>query len=536
MKSPLNIAETVKRYNLDAELKKKLIAFDRFIWKDCIIKSVSDLLVYENEYQTRSKDLNFCYDTVEDEFGPINMHNGTMAYLERGSFQSISKCMNDSISRSFQDAGLTVLETIIIRSFLGDISGLYRLDAYHYGVPPFVQSVCKVLNETISKFPAYNDGVVRACVDEDKDVFNVGDIFIPGFCLTTSADLNWKDTSVNRYNIIPRKDDKTKARAIFKVKDNSEKQVTFLQDAQFRIVDVKEWGNGKKEFVMEEFIPIEIDLVTDMANIMRDEMREIGYKVNIPNDREAMIYYFTTCARIVKTKPRKVHEAAGLVVPESRKAGYDALKTRFEKGESVVPHLSKQIKGLKFQDKMLFDWGIHHFHLDDKIEEDGFVKQHDELVYAIVEEDDVYFIDVLEHDHWSDKDLLEKVLSNWPYLLKPYQIGGIPVEDFDSNDIEQLRKSNVNLVLTLSDGHGYMGRGMGMTGAGTSANASIQTIDMANCLKKMEKQIIDNNTNVDGKTLIFTLERENGIIYLKETTTGQKWDAFQFQSLKMKIS
>ena len=26
MKSPLNIAETVKRYNLDAELKKKLIA------------------------------------------------------------------------------------------------------------------------------------------------------------------------------------------------------------------------------------------------------------------------------------------------------------------------------------------------------------------------------------------------------------------------------------------------------------------------------------------------------------------------------
>ncbi len=287
---------------------------------------------------------------------------------------------------------------------------------------------------------------------------------------------------------------------------------------------------------MEEFIPIEIDLVADMANIMREEMREINYKVNIPDDREAMIYYFTTCVRIVKAKPRKVHEANSIVVPESRKAGYDALKARFMKGESVMPHLSKQINGLKFQDKMLYDWGIHHFHLDDKVEEDGFVKQHNELVYAIVEEDDVYFIDILEHNHWSDKDLLEKVLSNWPYLLKPYQIGEIPVEDFDSNDIEQLRKSNVNLVLTLSDGHGYMGRGMGMTGAGTSANASIQTIDMVNSLQKLEKQIIDNNTNLDGKTLIYTLERENGIIYLKETTTGQKWDVFQFQSLKMKIS
>ena len=74
MKSPLNIAETVKRYSLDAEMKKKLIVFDRFIWKDYIISSVSKLLVYENEYQSRSKEFDSCYDTVENEFEPINMH------------------------------------------------------------------------------------------------------------------------------------------------------------------------------------------------------------------------------------------------------------------------------------------------------------------------------------------------------------------------------------------------------------------------------------------------------------------------------
>ena len=64
---------------------------------------------------------------------------------------------------------------------------------------------------------------------------------------------------------------------------------------------------------MGQFISIEIDLVADMANIMRDEMRDINYKVNIPDDSEAMIYYFTTRLRLVKAKPRRVHEAKGMI-------------------------------------------------------------------------------------------------------------------------------------------------------------------------------------------------------------------------------
>lgn len=287
---------------------------------------------------------------------------------------------------------------------------------------------------------------------------------------------------------------------------------------------------------MEEYVPIKIDLIADMANIMRDELREIGYKVNIPDDRELMIYYFTTCNRIVKKRPRKVHEAAGIVVPPSRQAGYDALKERFEKGESVMPHLSKKIKGLMFQDKMLFDWGIHHFHLHDVIEPDGFVKQRDELLYAIVDEDDVYFIDVLDHDHWHDKDLLEKVLVNWPQLLAPFRTGGMPVVNFNSTEVEELRGMNINLILTLSDGNGYMGRGMGMTAAGTSADATNSTIHMATELKKLENQVKENNHPQAGVTLIYNLVRKGDTIYLVEKTTGHEWKSFDFQSLKTKLS
>ena len=72
----------------------------------------------------------------------------------------------------------------------------------------------------------------------DRTDFKIGDVYAPGFCLTTSADLNWKDTSVSRYRIVPRKGDKTLARAIYKVHDNTEKQVTFLQDAHFRTLNI----------------------------------------------------------------------------------------------------------------------------------------------------------------------------------------------------------------------------------------------------------------------------------------------------------
>ena len=281
---------------------------------------------------------------------------------------------------------------------------------------------------------------------------------------------------------------------------------------------------------------IHINLIPDMARIMRRELEEIGYKVNIPDDRELMMYYFTTYKRIVKAVPRNVHEAEGLVVPPSRRAGYDALKAKFERGESVMQHLSKQIRGLKFQDKMLFDWGVHHFHLDTTIEADGFVKQHDGIVYAIVDDRDVYVIAVWEHEHWADKNLLEVVLANWPHLLEPFRITGKPVLDFDSKGVEKLREANVNTVLTLSDGFGYMGRGMGITTAGTSSDAVLDTIRMQKDLTNIEIDVKNKFFPKDNEYLLFGLSRTPEGIFLEEPHIGYVSQIFNFASLKRKLS
>ena len=254
MKSPLNIEETAARYCLNEapELKEELIAFDQFIWQDCKINTTEDLVAYEKQYQELGRGLAFCYDSEFGEFSPVYMCDGEMCLLGKGAFQRTAKG-NGELFQKFVAAGLSDLESVVVITFLAEISGLYRKDAYHYGVPPFVQSVCEILNSGISKLPAYTEIVVRACNEYDKADFNVGDVFTPGFCLTCSADYQtWKDGSENRYKIMPLDAERTKARNLFCIRNISEQQVSFLQDAKFRITGISDWGEGKKQFEMQE--------------------------------------------------------------------------------------------------------------------------------------------------------------------------------------------------------------------------------------------------------------------------------------------
>lgn len=282
---------------------------------------------------------------------------------------------------------------------------------------------------------------------------------------------------------------------------------------------------------------VNMNFCSDMVQIMRDEMSEMGFKTkNVTDVHELMMYYFTINKRLIRKTPRTVHESQGLVIPPSRQDGYNLLKERFQKGESIIPHLSKQILGYKFPDKMLFDWDINHFHLGTTIKADGFVDQHDEIVYAIVTDSDVYVIDILEHEHWDDISLLEKVLANWPALLLTFRVNGTPEVAFSQEDFKHLRDMNINVMLTLSDGHGYLGRGFGMTSAGTSADAVMQANRMIHDLQTMERwckeQLLPTS---DQYTFNLSLIRIGDGIYISDPQMGVLHQAFVFPSLKSKF-
>ena len=251
----MDIEAATQRYNLDEEMKAAVTAFDQFIWQNCMIGSVEQLVEFEREYQHHDRGLGMVYDNELSCFGDVDMENGPMSLLSYGSFQDLAEGFEeDIINNKFLTAGLTDLETIEIRSMRADISIMYRPDVYYGNIPPFVLRICDILNSALSKLPVYTQWVVRACKDHDKADFQVGDVFTPGYSLTTSADVdNWKDDSAYRYRIKPLDEATTKARAMFLIDDTPEKQVNFLQDASFRIVEVNDWGEGKKEFVMEGY-------------------------------------------------------------------------------------------------------------------------------------------------------------------------------------------------------------------------------------------------------------------------------------------
>lgn len=123
---------------------------------------------------------------------------------------------------------------------------------------------------------------------------------------------------------------------------------------------------------------------------------------------------------------------------------------------------------------MWADWGIHHFHLtkSENLDENGFCKRSDFLLFAIVRNDCVYFLDVKRH---PAKGLVEECFSNpifvrqyvesWPELAEFDRLNGVsPGETLDTRQIALYRKIGLN-VPTLYDGSVYM-MGMGLSATG----------------------------------------------------------------------
>ena len=142
------------------------------------------------------------------------------------------------------------------------------------------------------------------------------------------------------------------------------------------------------------------------------------------------------------------------------------------KGKSVTQFLSKSVtQSLNEKtDGLLLDFGMHHFHLSRELEESGFVKRSDYLLFAIITDADAYFVDVRTHRdperlEWVRQDLLSILHSNWPELIEPYVLQGQMGDVLTDEQKKELRRKKINHVTQLGDsaispiGGGMMGDG-----------------------------------------------------------------------------
>lgn len=247
-----------------------------------------------------------------------------------------------------------------------------------------------------------------------------------------------------------------------------------------------------------------------LARIMWEEMVDVGRDVTRLDDNDKIfVAYFNTCLLFPIPQTYLVHIHRDFICPPECKEGYELLLHKIQSGEKFGAHLSKTTKATENHDLMLYDWGIYHFHLGTTIENDGYVQRTSKLLYAYIDNQDIYFVGIFDHGKWNDQDLIEIIHKYYPESIKGWLIDGTPEKVFSDDDRKVLRKAHVNTFITVSDGTSYMGPGWGITAAGTSAKVRMRANDKHHEAIELEKRILLELPNAEDYSWHMEREGEN---------------------------
>ncbi len=221
----------------------------------------------------------------------------------------------------------------------------------------------------------------------------------------------------------------------------------------------------------------------DMHGIVHDDTADICDLAS--NFLEMTNRRISPCPRNVIFSD-EIHSSLGKLLqaaersPEEQKKAREAwgavflLRQQLTAGDNVIGFLSKGIchaRGARSRDGLLWDYGMHHFHLSKEMEESGFAERSDYLLLAIVTGETAYFVDVRPHRdpqglQWVRQDLLGIVHSNWPELIERNVLHGVSGTCVIDEAKKDLRRKNANLATELGD------RAIAPLGGGVASDGS----------------------------------------------------------------
>lgn len=105
---------------------------------------------------------------------------------------------------------------------------------------------------------------------------------------------------------------------------------------------------------------IEMDLCEDYSEMVQSWMKEHG--VQSDKSGEDLWYdFFNLQKKSVRPQKRAVHYSKVFACPPEVELGLKLLVQKFDNGEDVSQHLSKDAASPSEFDGLLYDWGIYHF-------------------------------------------------------------------------------------------------------------------------------------------------------------------------------
>jgi hypothetical protein len=237
---------------------------------------------------------------------------------------------------------------------------------------------------------------------------------------------------------------------------------------------------------------VEMNFFDDVARIATKRLRAEGYEVKSEESSEDVLQkYYNALKRRIEKKPRTVHIAKEFKCPPEHEAAFKAIRRKAEAGDDLVPHQSRKVVKVDYNDALLNDWDIHHLHLSTQPHPKNkrLLKGTPDVLFARVTAGDLYCLMIMGHKRWEERALIEVVHKNWPHTLTPIRgIRGESKKNVDSEEIKNLRKAGVNVAIAMDDGtvYGMLGGGYSTTGLNTQVVRATDQL-RANC-RLLEEQ------------------------------------------------
>lgn len=277
---------------------------------------------------------------------------------------------------------------------------------------------------------------------------------------------------------------------------------------------------------------VDMDFDKDFVENLTAELADHNINVDITDDSETVkIKYFNFKKRLIPPVPRQVLKSNEFTCPTDQESGLEIIEEKIKKGDNLLPHLSRQLTNLDYNDSLLNDWGIYHLHLGTVIEGDGFINRTGPVLFARFDMENAYLINVMGHGSWTKQQMIRVLHDNWPKSIEMYRLKGViglshaPTDD----DIKSARKFGVNTSIQLEPGVVYTNIGGGYTTSKTSIDVMQAMFYYNRVIKQLQKHVTENADKIGGilkkdygyddTQLTFKLGIEDGEYFAVEQNT-----------------
>lgn len=224
---------------------------------------------------------------------------------------------------------------------------------------------------------------------------------------------------------------------------------------------------------------------------------------------DLLIAYGNWRSRWVPAHPRAVHWSSKLrssLHTASHQVALNAISAAAQAGDDLTPYLSRSINNAYVPqakrsarldhrsdlDLLMSDWGLHHLHLSTKLCSNGLMERTGDLLFAAFTHDDAYLIGIFPHGSWTQKELIEVLVREWPNdsVVATLKGGLTLASHVNEHDHQELRNAGVTTLMEV-DGTIVM-PGQGMTTAGTPMRVTSHA-------QKVAWTLTDLRTNLGAK-------------------------------------